>query len=96
MLQHADVVSVRRLQLPEAILIDMRDLACLNGAEQLQQPSALLMPGFSTHFERLPKGRRGTVPLSGSNAIDQVWLQLASHSGRSIAAHADEADAAAH
>ena len=70
MLQHADVVRVRRLQLSEAILIDMRDLACLNGAKQQQQPSALLMPGFSTHFDRLPKGRRGAVPLSDGNAID--------------------------
>ena len=47
-------------------------------------------------FPHSPKWGRRAVPLSRDDALDEVPLQLAAHSRRAVAAHADEADASAY
>jgi hypothetical protein len=45
LLQHGDILRARRLELAQVFLVDMRDFAGLDAAEQLHQPVALLVPG---------------------------------------------------
>jgi hypothetical protein len=48
-LEHADVFGIRGLELPQIVLVDMRDSAGLNRLEKFHQPVSLLMPILRAH-----------------------------------------------
>lgn len=52
LLQKGNVFGIRCLELPEILLVNVRDLAGLNAFEESHEPVALLMPVLRTH-ERL-------------------------------------------
>src|SRR5690348_7895721 len=97
LLQEMDVLRGGCLQRAESILVDVRDFAVLYAFKELQEPVAFLMPCFRGHcLVCSPKRGRGAVPLSRDDALDEVRLQLAAHTRRAVAAHADEAYASAY
>ena len=55
--QYCNVFRVRRLELPKTLLVNVRDLARINGFEKLNESVSLLMPILGTHRSLHPSGR---------------------------------------
>ena len=66
LLEKPDVLGVRRVQLPQPILVDVRDLARLYGTKEFHEPLAFFMPGFrAQRLSSLTKvGSSGGAALS--------------------------------